>query len=359
MMASRPPQAVAVAPTAAITGIGLSCCAGNQPFALFGAVGAGLAAAAPHPVLRAPGQDAPILTASMPQLEGLDTAHDRISLLAVEALREAAAQLPATIASKEILVLTLIPGPDSGRGRQLELSSLPATLAAAHPRLASACFRFATPEQGAVAQLQSACAELAQGAWSALLFGGADSLVDDATCVTLAQAKTVMAVGAASGIVPGEGSAYLLLQANTNTGPWVQLCASHAATEPHAGHGDAHKMTGLTTALQAALATANLSPAAVGTLVLPFGSRPADAFEWHQTVEALWSRRDNIPRRFEELRPSTTLGDTGAATLPLALALGCARLNFDRPAVQNLLVCEASDAAPRGAVCLKHGTRPQ
>jgi hypothetical protein len=48
-----------------------------------------------------------------------------------------------------------------------------------------------------------------------------------------------------------------------------------------------------------------------------------------------------------------SLGDTGAATLPLALALASARLDFRFPSVDNIFVCEVSRHSPRGVVYLK------
>jgi 3-oxoacyl-[acyl-carrier-protein] synthase-1 len=126
-----------------------------------------------------------------------------------------------------------------------------------------------------------------------------------------------------------------------------------ASEEPKVGEAEDQHMTGLATALRNTLATAKLSPAAIKSIVLPLDGNIADEMEWHQTVETIWPRRDNIPRRFEELRPYLSLGDTGAATLPLALALASARLDFRFPSVDNILVCEVSRYSPRGVVYLK------
>jgi 3-oxoacyl-[acyl-carrier-protein] synthase-1 len=87
--------------------------------------------------------------------------------------------------------------------------------------------------------------------------------------------------------------------------------------------------------------------------VSPFGSTTAESLVWHQVIEAVWPRRDKVARDFEVLHPATALGHTGAAALPLGLALGCARFEFDFPCVERLLVCEAGQGSPRGAVLLE------
>jgi 3-oxoacyl-[acyl-carrier-protein] synthase-1 len=55
----------------------------------------------------------------------------------------------------------------------------------------------------------------------------------------------------------------------------------------------------------------------------------------------------------EALFPQASIGGTGAATLPLALVIGCARLEFIFPPAERVLVCEVGQGEPRGAVLLK------
>jgi 3-oxoacyl-[acyl-carrier-protein] synthase-1 len=55
----------------------------------------------------------------------------------------------------------------------------------------------------------------------------------------------------------------------------------------------------------------------------------------------------------EELSPQSAIGDTGAAALPLALVIGCARFEFNFPSVERVLVCEGDQGTARGAVLLK------
>lgn len=357
-------QAVVPLTEVAVTGVGLACTTGDQPFALYGAVATHLSSSTPHHDFSGNGDSAAnirLLIAAVMEVEDLDTPQARITSLAGSALRRALIFLPQAIQNlegKNILVLTLLPEATTERGGSLNHEQLQATLASQHSSLATACFRFAGSDQGAVLHLQKACAELIEGKWQIVLFGGADSLVDVVTCASLIQTNSTMLQKNAGGVVLGEGAAFLLLEKGYPSNPSSEfplIEAMAASEEPHTGKED-HHMTGLSTALRKTLATAQLSPDAIKSIVLPLDGNIADELEWHQTVETIWSRRDNIPRRFEELRPYLSLGDTGAATLPLALALASARLDFIFPSVDNIFVCEVSRHSHRGVVYLKAPT---
>jgi 3-oxoacyl-[acyl-carrier-protein] synthase-1 len=67
----------------------------------------------------------------------------------------------------------------------------------------------------------------------------------------------------------------------------------------------------------------------------------------------LWTKPEDANPEMEELFPQASIGDTGAATLPLALVIGCARFEFNFPPAERVLVCEVGQGAPRGAVLLK------
>jgi 3-oxoacyl-[acyl-carrier-protein] synthase-1 len=345
-----------------ITGIGLCCQPGTEPFALFGAVGTNLSGARTHDCLEAPlpgkKDQAPILYTPVSRLEGRDTPHDRIVVLAQIALEKAAEQIPVGIPGEAILVLTLVPTQQTPRGRNLDLEDLKEQLTSCHPRLDSACFRFVPVDQGSVETLQEICAELQQGKWQVVLFGGVDSLVDIVTCTELVCQGKAMLKGGVEGIIPGEGAAYLVLEKQPSGKCWARINAAHSVPEPH--HDQAHDkpMTGMTAAIKAAMQDAGITPEKLDGIVLPYGGRMVEALEWHQVVETVWPRRENIPREFEVLRLCSTLGETGAAFLPLGLALGCARFEFEFPTADNLLVCTCHPSTSRGAVSLKRVEPP-
>lgn len=289
----------------------------------------------------------------MPGLEGLDAPHDRLCALAQGALARAAGHLPEGLPDKTVLVLTLLPPAETARSRNLDQAALEHILVDCHPRLDSACLRFVTADQGPIEMLQEACAALHQEQWQAVLFGGVDSLVDGVTCMELASRKQAMPKGGVEGIIPGEGAAYLVLQNQPTENCLARISTAHTAPEPHHDQAHAKSMTGMTAALRSAMKDAGIQPEILDSIVWPFGNRMVEALEWHQVVETVWPRRENIPRDFEILRPALTLGETGAASLPLGLALGCARFAFEFPPIDNLLVCTCHPTTCRGAVGLK------
>ncbi|MGB3225931.1 MAG: hypothetical protein WBB23_24295 [Desulforhopalus sp.] len=342
----------------AIAGIGLACKFGDQPFALYGAVATNLSSNTPDNDFSGKGEsgpDFPLQIAAVPEVEDLDTPQERITALAGLALGQTLNFFPQDI-EKNILVLTLLPEATTERGGSLNREQLQTALISRHSTLANARFQFAGPDQGAVLQLQKACTELAEGRWRAVLFGGVDSLVDVVTCAAFIQKDNTMLPEDVGDVILGEGAAFLVLEKcnpanSSNKSPLIVAMA--ASEEPHRGKAEDHHMTGLATALENTLATSKLSPAAIKSIVLPLDGNIADELEWHQTVEGIWPRRNNIPRRFEELRPYRSLGNTGAATLPLALALASVRLDFRFPSVDNIFVCEISHHSSRGVVFLK------
>ncbi|ALC17961.1 hypothetical protein DSOUD_3241 [Desulfuromonas soudanensis] len=343
-------------PDIRIGALGLSCLSGNQPFALLGAVGTSLSGALPSSSLTAAasgqGGESPVLRAPIPELEGLDSPGGRITCLAEAALGQALFALSEGTDWSRVLVLTLLPPPSSPRGRALETSALEGALRTLHPGLVQASFRFAEAEAGAVVRLKEIGQALAGGRWEAVLFGGADSLVDVGTCGTLI-GKGRIATVAAAGLFPGEGAAYLLLQGGgAGTPGRARIAGAGHAPEPHPGEADSHPMTGLHAAIEAALAEAKRAAADLAVVVLPFGAETSGPLEWHQVTQRLWAPSSASVVRPAELHPSLVLGELGAAALPVALVLGCARLDFRHPAAGTVLVCEGGDHPQRGAVLL-------
>jgi 3-oxoacyl-[acyl-carrier-protein] synthase-1 len=112
-------------------------------------------------------------------------------------------------------------------------------------------------------------------------------------------------------------------------------------------------MTGLVQSIEQALAQAQCKPSQVETLVLPMGKDVPAALEWHQVQRKLWSKPEDIHPDQEELLLQSSIGDTGAAALPLSLVIDCARFEFNFPPADRILVCEAGQGEPRGAVVLK------
>jgi 3-oxoacyl-[acyl-carrier-protein] synthase-1 len=280
----------------------------------------------------------------------------RIPFMAGQALTQACAYLPSNPDSRRILVMTLVPAPSSARPRagSLDQPALAEALRSTHPSLATAEIRFAQADTGAAAHLATCLEQLNQGQWDAVLFGGVDSLTDSITIQALAAQGSCRTDFYPEGTLPGEGAAYLVLQKPDKAVPAMAVIAGlgHGREENHGNAADC-QMTALAAAIEEALGQGQCNPARVETVVLPMGSGVPAALEWHQVRRKLWLTPEDINPGMEELSPQSAIGDTGAAALPLALVIGCARFEFDFSPVQSILACEGHQGPARGAVLLK------
>jgi 3-oxoacyl-[acyl-carrier-protein] synthase I len=346
-------------PKTHICALGLVCAAGDQPFALLGAVGTNLSAATHHPVLTiadSTGADTPALFAPVPGLDPLAEREERIAALATAALGSALETWGEVSECKKVLVLTWLPSMEEDDVRDLET-----LLREELPDLEHATLRFAQGDEGALAGLSTLCKDLAAGTWEAVIFGGVDSLVNSDTCRELLQQGRLLATNSVEGVFPGEAAAYLVLQADR---PSTEATRTHAtiaaigqAPEPHDGQGGDKKKTGLAQAMEETSRQGAIRLDEVKEYILTLSTESSSELEWHQTLMRLWppaapANPKNSPQEPHPLRLHPTLGELGAATLPVALILGCARFEFEHPAISSLLLCDGSAAMLRGAVCL-------
>ena len=358
--ASYPPRNDVAQPQTAvqITDIGLCCRFGNKPAALFGGVATKISAARPHPGLMLPTENnpdqlQPIDTGALPELDDVTTPQDRLLILLEEALYNVLEKQPALPFGHSLLVVLLLPPIDTIRGRQIDHQQIKTFLQTSLAEAKQVEIRLLTPADGAVSALLEACEQLKKGMWDAVLFGGADTLVDTATCLEMIQSRALLTAG--SGIFPGEAAVFLFLQKATAATGFARITALAAAVEPYPGQADEKSMTGLTDAIRISFQNApNMpEPAAV---ILPLDASACHTLEWHQVRQSLWPKSRQA---MEELYPCHFLGDIGAATLPLSLALGSARLDFTYEAIDGLLVCEAGDTTPRGVLWLHKPPCPE
>lgn len=348
-------------PKTSITALGLSCAAGDQPFALLGAVAAPVSGARPAPMsIPAPDGncEADLLLAPVAELEDIDNPAQRIALLLQIALADLVENFPKRLDVSRLLVLILLPDRSSSRGEALNCDWLEAELKEFHPLLNSGAFRFAALSEGGCNHLEQACQELAEGCWQGVLFGGVDSLVDVVTCTELARQARVMTTISGEGLLPGEAAAFVLLEPSTSTAqPLANIRGIGIAPEPHVGEADRFQMTGLGIALENALERGGRSAQVLDAFIHPRGGEAVDALEWHQMQRRFFPTTSTdkygaYEARPAELRPSRALGELGAAALPVMLVLGCARFAFAQPAVSTLAALEIGDNPFRGAAIL-------
>jgi 3-oxoacyl-[acyl-carrier-protein] synthase-1 len=214
--------------------------------------------------------------------------------------------------------------------------------------------RFATADEGATSHLANCIEELSKGEWDALLFGGADSLTDRGTVRAYAARGLCCTDRHPEGILPGEGAAYLLLEKSDAARPALALIAGLGHDlEENTGKASNSRMTALTVAIEQALAQAQCKASQVQSIVLPMGNDIPSALEWYQVQLKLWSDEEVDQSEMEELFPQSAIGDTGAASLPLAFIAGCARFEFNFSPAEKVLVCEVGRGKARGAVFLE------
>jgi hypothetical protein len=326
-----------------------------------------------------------------PRSEGRGSAYARIAMVEAlrgrepeERMRELADQALDGLAptlrggdTSETLVTVLSPSPAASRAQFWDTQAWKKAVISRHEMLKNAEFRFVTTETGSVAALQATCEELARGPWSMALFGAVDSLVDVMTCTELAVRGRLMTTETAEGVIPGEAGAFLLLQTEARV---RQQAAPVSAWIDGMAHSNKKSgaMPGHVEAIRAALATANSAPESIDTVVAPWTTDSLALTEWYEVRRTLWPHK--VPEQQsralqlgeldmleapDDPAPSVNhlalaFGDTGAASLALALGYGCGTVLFDdRLAAaglarrNRLLVAQVEEGEGRSAVILR------
>lgn len=341
-----------------ITGIGVFAATGDLAAALWGGIATRLSASRVVPGLSVPDGGSSMAQPYYAPITALPTEMEtelRITIMAAKALAQACTALPKSRPGLRLLVMTLLPAssperPDIG---SLDREELSAHFRELHPALGQAEVRFAEEDAGATFHLNQCLEELRRGPWDAILFGGADSLIDRETIQAFVARKSCCTDRHPEGTLLSEGAAYLLLEKHSerHRARGIITGLGHAR-EPNHRQGDLKPMTALTASIEQALA--QCPPSQVETIVLPMENDIPTALEWHQVEGKLWRKPGpDADIDIEELNPQSTIGYTGAAALPLALATGCARFAFNFPPAERILVCEIGRGQSRGAVFLK------
>lgn len=309
------------------------------------------------------------------------TDRERMRQLAAIALANAANQLPASVKPVSVLIVIAVNPELITRYNKIDTQHLQDHLSESIPRLSAATYQILPNVSGSsiTAALRSAIAELNEGKWQTVIFGGADSLISLFTCQDLHDAGRLNAAGKSAGIVPGEGAAFVVLQtkdaAAKNTTPALgYLSGLSVAPEPHARDADIEATVGLSTAINQALTQAGIGATDIQGIVHSLGAETVHAFEWYQTTKKLWPRRVDEQQRIavqigeieqadipddpipQIILPHMTMGEIGAAALPMRFATALAWIEYDAhqarwgfPIRKHLLVCDTPDTPERGA----------
>ena len=264
----------------AITGLGIACHAGDQPHNLIRSIigqVSGVRLSEEHQI---PSDDgSKIAMARMaPVVEFGDMSErERMYQLTTIALTNAAAQLPANVKPESVLIVVMVAPEFVTRFDKIDTGHLQNYLKEEIQSLDTVTFRILLNDVNAGSSaLQAALAELNEGKWQAILFGGADSLISMDKCLELDEAKRLNTVGKRDGIVPGEAAAFVVLQtkdeADKNSTPILAyLRGMGVAAEPNARNADLGATEGLSNAINQALTQAGITATEVQGIVHNLG----------------------------------------------------------------------------------------
>ncbi len=363
----------------AITAYGLKAVTGDQDFALFGAVATSLSAATEDSGQEVPSPSGegfdPALTAPMPIYEDFDPDARILLGLAEVVIKAAQHLLEKHLEDKKHLILIVIPAEAHVRHQFIDTNEWQEIIKDEMTEFSDLNFYFLKADANVIKHVQGACNKLNDNEIESIIFAGSDSLLDQLTINELIDKNKLCSNTISDGVIPGEAAASVVIQKiNSNSEqPRAILKALFNTPEPHSGKAESNKMTGLTKAIQTVTQIAGKIPDDIHCIVRNNTSEQQYAFEWYQTTQTIWPNKlpeqERIayqlgelteppklkPRKMpEELLTSTTLGDVGAASVPLSMVLACARFNFNYPVVNNCLVCETNEFPFRGVILLEN-----
>lgn len=371
------------APPIAITGGGLASVAGDHPRALHAALATGLGGLAAQAERYAMGNENPLpspVTAAPLALAG-HTLNLQISELLLRALSPLADAIDPQ-APPDLLILLPLDQTYCARARRVDPERIRSNLTEWLPQLMTAPIDFQPYTQGATAALQSALQKLETGETETLLLCGADNLVNALSYNQLAGEKRLATESHGEGVVPGTAAGAIRFQHPSNgenAHPILALLAGiGSAEEPHAGKAAEYRLEGTFQALTQATGHNPERLQQAATLIQAHNLGTHGEREWHQVTQHLWPIRLDEQQRVAmmlgeigapEPAPSAepkrfnlnqVTGETGAAALPLQLALACEHFRYTAeiarygfPAPRPALVCEMSDYPRRGALALE------
>jgi hypothetical protein len=357
--------------------------AGDHPRALHAALATGLGGLAAQAERYAIGNDTPLpspVTAAPLALAG-HTLNLQISELLLRALIPLADAIDPQ-APPDLLILLPLDQTYSARARRVDPERIRSNLIEWLPQLATTPIDFQPYTQGATASLQNALQKLETGETETLLLCGADNLVNSLSYNQLAGEMRLATESHGEGVVPGTAAGAIRFQRylDREYGPTVlaQLAGIGSAEEPLAGKAAEHRLEGTYQALIQATGHNLERLQQAATLIQAHNLGSHGEREWHQVAQRLWPIRLDEQQRVAmmlgeidapEPVPSAepkrfnlnqVTGETGAAALPLQLALACERFRYTAeitrygfPTPRPALVCEMSDYPRRGALALE------
>ena len=369
-----------------ITGLGLACHAGDETYALISSVlgqMSGVQISEEHKV-KSNASGANVQTRMAPVEDIYDIrAYVRMHLLSAAALAKIEDQLSGNVDTDKLLIICVVNPDLITHNGKVDSIPLQKYLIEEVQGLESATFRIlANNTSSSLNTLRACIAELNEGKWQAVIFGGADSLISIDACLKLNKEERLNTIEKTEGVVPGEAAAFFLLQnkdeADKHAMPILAyLRGVGVAAEPNARNADLEATEGLSNAIGQALTQAGIEASNIQGVVHNLGAETIQSLEWYQTTQAIWPRKVSEQQRIavqngeieqaeipddpipQTLLPYMTMGEVGAASLPMQLATALAWMEYDAwqarmgfPVRENILICDTPDAPERGALIM-------
>lgn len=188
---------------------------------------------------------------------------------------------------------------------------------------AAASQNFPLGRAAALVALEQALAVLSAEPERPILVGGVDSYLDLRLLATLGAEGRVHGPRVMDGFVPGEGAAFLLLQADA-TNPTAQIQAATSTTDPGHRYGtEPARGEGLAAALEA---LRTQLPASIGPVATIFAGLNGESFEAKSWGIARLRHKDFFAPEAVLQHPADCFGDTGAASGAIFAAMAAAAL---------------------------------
>jgi 3-oxoacyl-[acyl-carrier-protein] synthase-1 len=208
---------------------------------------------------------------------------------------------------------------------------------------------------GALAALVEAFRDLASRRVPRAIVGGVDSLVEPATLGHFHAAGRLKHGDRAVGLIPGEAAAFFLLErldANPSAADIIATLEAPTTTTESVtvdvdGVCDA---SGLTEAARRTLAALADGGASLGLAIGDLNGEPYRSEEYGYFAARALAEL-NVPYRL--WHPADTIGDTGAASAAVSIAVGARALHRGYARTQAALVFASSDGGLRGTTFLR------
>ncbi len=349
----------ATTPRAAILGIGAHASLGLHARAIAAAVRAGLNRFQESDWLRRREDGSPITGAFLSTLDPRRTSVERMQRLAVEAANQALAPLLergrwSAGASLPMLVSVprIRPGLHKEAGPKL-IRAIAEALPIPPDRRHSGAY--GTGHEGGLAALAYAFELLGQRKAEACLVGGVESYRDIEALHWLEEQGRLKGEDTPSGLVPGEGAAFLLVCSETfakrnRLSSLGSIASPFRAMEPNPWY-ERRPCTGegLTGAVRGALDGALPESVRADVTWCDLNGEAWRSDEWAYAYLRT-AERHGEPLRLRH--PADCLGDLGAATSPMLVALSALDLSHPRTTAGTALVFASSDTTPYRSACV-------